>query len=158
MFGDNGQVFVLNNHGSHEANGSHGSCAYVQAPPSTLRQGSHGAASVTIAVRSVETPNHICHMLPCLEGGRGERSRLGHRGVFSTCQSDRWDGASTGVHPQKERRPSATNWLWEVSFYVARPTATEVERSRKPLRECQTEKEIKVNDALELVLWTTDTE
>ena len=24
--------------------------------------------------------------------------------------------------------------------------------------ECQTEKEIKVNDALELVLWTTDTE
>ena len=28
----------------------------------------------------------------------------------------------------------------------------------KPLRECQTEKEIKVNDALQLVLWTTDTE
>ena len=67
MFGDNGQVFILNDHGSHEANGSHGSCAYGQAPPSTLRHGSHGAESVTIAVRSVETPNHICHMLPCLE-------------------------------------------------------------------------------------------
>ena len=81
---------------------------------------------------------------------------MAHRDTFPTGQYDRLAGVSVGVDPQKERRASAPNWCWEVIFMSR--SATDGHRNgavvhHRSKRECTSENEIKVSNALELVLW-----
>ena len=107
-------------------------------------------------MRSLPPMGRLRHMLPCLEAVEGGRGRLGHRSPFSTCQCARSDGASTGVDPQKERRAPAANWFRQVMIMPRRTPVTARPSTLRSKRECKTFEEIKVSNALELVLWATD--
>ena len=121
MFAINEADFVQNDTGPPQMTGFRRPRRSVQPPPSSTLRRSRGAQAAADNVRSLPPSNHLRLMLPCLAAGPGRRGHTGHRSTFSACRCARWDGASTGVDPQKERGASAVNWFWEVMIIAARP-------------------------------------
>ena len=103
--------------------------------------------------------NRLRLILPCLEVVEGGRGRLGHRLKSEPViglQMRSIARPSTGVDLQKERRAPAANWFRQVMIMPRRTPVTARPSTLRSKRECKTFEEIKVSNALELVLWATD--
>ena len=148
---------VQNDPGLRQSTACRSFSTAAQGPRKYIRQGSHGAESATILCdpwRRQTTSAACCHVWR-EEGGNEVAWVIG---AYSR-HAKAIDGTALAPGCTRKRNGGRRQRIGcGRSVFMSlgrRPPKSSVS---KPLRECQTEKEIKVNDALELVLWTTDTE